>query len=57
MNKEVMRHVRAIVFDSRIQSKWSIAVPLAQRIINTSVHATTGVSPAQLIFGNAVDLD
>jgi hypothetical protein len=28
-----------------------------QRIFNTEVHSSTGVSPAQLVFGNSIDLD
>jgi hypothetical protein len=28
-----------------------------QRILNTEIHSSTGVSPAQLIFGNSIDLD
>jgi hypothetical protein len=57
MNKEVMRHLRGYVYDQRLREKWSIILPLVQRIINSMVHSTTGVSPAQVIFGNAVDLD
>jgi hypothetical protein len=28
-----------------------------QRILNTEVHSSTGVLPAQLVFGNSIDLD
>ena len=31
-------------------------LPLVQRIINDEKHVVTGVSPSQLIFGNALDL-
>jgi hypothetical protein len=30
---------------------------LVQRILNATVHESIGVSPAQLLFGNAIDLD
>jgi len=56
-NKEVMRHLRGYVYDQRLREKWSIILPLVQRIMNSMVHSTTGVSPAQVLFGNAVDLD
>ena len=56
-NKEVLRHLRNIIFDKRIFKSWSLYLPLVQRIMNASVHHSTGVSPAQILFGNAVDLD
>jgi hypothetical protein len=51
-NKEVERYLRDIIFDRGLIDKWSIIVPLVQRIINSS----TGVSPAKILFGNSVDL-
>jgi hypothetical protein len=56
-NKEVNRHLRAIVFNRKIKTKWSLYLPLVQRIMNASVHSTIGVTPAQIVFGNAVNLD
>ena len=56
-NKEVMRHLRAIVFDTRLKNEWSLVLPLVQRIMNASTHESIGVSPAQLVFGNAIQLD
>ena len=56
-NKEVMRHLKAILLDKNIVNDWSISLPLVQRIMNASVHSSIGVSPAQLLFGNAVTLD
>lgn len=56
-NKEVMRHLRNIIFDLRIIKSWSLYLPLVQRILNASIHQSTGVSPAQILFGNSVDLD
>ena len=56
-NKEVNRHLRAIVFDKKVKKEWSIFLPLVQRIMNSSVSASTGVTPASIIFSNAVDLD
>ena len=56
-NKEVMRHLRGIILEKKVQTEWSTYLPLVQRIMNASVHSSTGVSPAQLLFGNAVKLD
>jgi transposase InsO family protein len=56
-NKEVLRHLKAFVYDTRIREDWVDFLPLIQRIINTTVHDTLGVAPAQLLFGNSVQLD
>jgi hypothetical protein len=36
---------------------WSIHVPLVRRIMNSSIHAATGFTPASLMFGNSIDID
>jgi transposase InsO family protein len=56
-NKEVTRHLRAILYEKKVKRQWGQALPLVQRIMNAQVHTTLGVSPAQILFGNAVDLD
>lgn len=56
-NKEVMRHLRAIILEQRVQDNWSSdQLPLVQRILNCEVKTNTGVSPAELLFGNVIDL-
>lgn len=55
--KEVQRQLRAIVYHKNIHYDWSVYVPLLQRILNTEVHSSTGVSPAQLLFGNSIALE
>jgi transposase InsO family protein len=55
-NKEVMRHLRAIIHELRKES-WSDGLPLVRRIMNASPNDTIGVSPARIIFGNSVELD
>jgi transposase InsO family protein len=56
-NREVMRHLTAIVFDKRVNDSWSSDfLPLVQRIMNAKVHDTIGVSPAELLFGQAINL-
>jgi hypothetical protein len=56
-NKEVMRHLRAILLDKRVIGEWSTSLPLVQRIMNASVHSALQMSPAQVLFGNAITLD
>ena len=55
--KEVLRHLRNIVFDKRVANKWSKYLPLVQRIINASVNSSTGVAPADVVFPNGAKLD
>jgi transposase InsO family protein len=56
-NKEVMRHLRAIIFDKHLKGEWSIILPLVQRIMNSQINKTIGTSPASIIFGNNIDLE
>jgi transposase InsO family protein len=56
-NKEVLRHLRNFVFDDNTIGTYSDTLPLIQRIINSSVNSSIGVTPAQIIFGNSIDLD
>jgi hypothetical protein len=56
-NKEVMRHLRAFIYDNKILEDWVESLPMVQRIINSTPHSSIGVAPAQLLFGNAVTLD
>jgi hypothetical protein len=56
-NKEVMRHLRALVFDMGCHTGWATKLPLVSRIMNSSVHSSTGVSPASLLFGDSINLD
>jgi hypothetical protein len=56
-NKEVMRHLRALVFSTGVPYHWPDQLPLVQRIMNASRHGSIGTKPATLLFGNAIDLD
>jgi len=55
-NQEVLRHLRAITFDKNVVHHWSICLPLAIRLCNSSPSRITGVSPAQMVFGGFVDM-
>ena len=42
-NKEVLRHVRALVFETRVKDQWSFKdLPIIQRIFNTQEKSSTG---------------
>ena len=56
-NQEVMRHLRAMLFDARVHDKWSYEqLPMVQRIMNTVEKTSTGVTPAELILNNSIRL-
>ena len=52
-----MRHLRAILFDARVNYKWSFEqLPVVQRIMNTVEKTVTGVTPVELILNNSIRL-
>ena len=55
--KTLQEHLRAFLFDREIKKSWSTILPLIQRIMNASRHQTISCSPAEIIFGNSIDLD
>ena len=56
-NQEVLRHLRALLFDSLVHNKWSFEqLPLVQRIMNTVEKISTGVTPADLILSHSIRL-
>lgn len=56
--KEVQRHLRAIVYDMRIQDIFSdpMMIPAVQYILNDEVSSETGYRPFELTFGSADSL-
>jgi len=56
-NQEVVRYLRAFLFEQTVIRSWRMYVPFVQRICNTEVISSLGVSPARILFGSAVDLD
>ena len=56
-NQEVIRHLTAIIADNDIRSNWPKYLPFVQRIMNTQVKTSIGVSPTEMIFGNSVNHD
>ena len=57
INKEIMRHLRIIIYSRNIVNHWVEYLPLVQRIINSNVNVRIGVSPSQILFGNALNLE
>ena len=56
-NQEVLRHLRALLFDSRVHDKWSFEqLRLVQRIMNTVEKTSIGVTPADLILSHSIRL-
>ena len=55
--KSTQEHLRALLYDREIKESWSTVLPLVQRIMNASRHQAIDCSPAQIIFGNSIDLD
>jgi hypothetical protein len=53
--REVGKYLRAYVMECRLKN-WVRAVPFLQMSLNSTVNRTTGFTPAQIIFGNRVDL-
>jgi hypothetical protein len=56
-NKEILRHVRAFVFDDKILAHWSRYIPMVQRIMNGQPHSVLKVSPAEILFGTSTRVD
>jgi transposase InsO family protein len=56
-NREILRHVRGLVYQIGNGNTWSRYLPLVQRILISEVHDSISVSPAQLLYGNAINLD
>jgi Ulp1 family protease len=50
-NKEVLRLLRALVFDHNAVGSWSSYLPIVQNILNNSNHGD--ISPNDLVFGLA----
>ena len=55
-NKEVVRHLRSLMFDIGTLDGWHEHIRSVQRILNSAPHSSLGTSPATLVYGKAVDL-
>ena len=50
VNKEVIRFLRYLVNDRRVQDDWEPVLPITQRIINSNKSASIGLTPAELLL-------
>jgi hypothetical protein len=57
LNREVMRHLRNLVFDRQVYGSWSRYIPFIQRKLLSTIHSSTGLAPAEIIFGSAISLE
>src|SRR3569623_1949854 len=55
VNSEIMKHLRALVIEDRIEGKWGNFLPLIQRIINTTYHSSLKFTPATVLFGRNLE--
>jgi hypothetical protein len=53
-NKEVRRHLNAIMNEKYMKEDWSFAIRMVQRMLNNSKHSVTGVEPARIIYGELI---
>ena len=56
-NKRSQEFIRFMLFDHRIIKRWSDVLPLVQHIMMVEANQVTGVSPAELLFGNMIQLE
>ena len=57
VNKEVNHHLRSFVIETLEMDQYKFCLPFIQRIMNSSVHGFTGMSPGNLLFDNRLDLN
>ena len=57
IKKLLLRHLKAMIYEQDILTKWSKYLPMVQRIINSTISTSLGVSPAQIIYGDALNLN
>ena len=55
-NREVMRHVRTMIIETKLKKHWSEMLPDVERILNSTFHTAIGCSPADIVFGRSVNL-
>jgi hypothetical protein len=55
--KEFLELTGTLIFDFPDVNQLARRLPFVMRILNTAKNAVTGIAPAQLLFGNVIDLD
>ena len=54
-NREVRRHLNNIMNEKFMKDKWSFGVKIVQRILNNTVHTSTGYAPSKLMYGKVIN--
>jgi hypothetical protein len=54
---EVVKHLKALVYEQRVKDRWSQFLPLAQRIMNYSIDGSIGTQPARVLLGDMAGSD
>ena len=53
-NQEIMRHLRAVVFNRRVVNRWSLYLPMVELIVNSAFHSALGTAPFRILFGDSI---
>ena len=56
-NREFNQPITAMCFDRQIVDDYWITIPIVHCILNTHRNTLKNISPADLLFGNALNLD
>jgi transposase InsO family protein len=48
-HREILYHLRSILYEKRTRDEWSDACPMVMRLMNCQKHSATGLTPAQII--------
>ena len=56
-NKEINRHIRAYTYDRASTENYQEILPFVQRILNSTVNDRMKISPAEIMYGRAIDID
>jgi hypothetical protein len=53
-NREILRHLKALIYDERILNRWSddTVFPIIKFLLNSHVSSETGMEPFRLRFGD-----
>lgn len=56
-NRTILRHLRGLVLEKEVTTRWSDFLPLVQRIMNMTYSNEIGTTPTRLLFGDAIAMN